>query len=726
MRIRWKLLVLLLAIALLPLAFVAGTMNRATRSLGEKIGRQARDVLTRRAEHELRMLVAGQADALGRQGKIIELVLQLQARAVQEGLARPASPDRKTYFLEDFRKPENLPFKLTTSPRYFRLDERWEKQFDPISLEEQAFGTAPGVSREAVMDDARRLADLAPTYRSLYDKYSDLVFWQYTALEDGLYSTYPGHGRYPSDYDPRRREWYQRAKAESDLIWIPPYIDAATGRTVMTAAMPILGPDGRFIGATALDMVVKELIETTRLPVFGSPAACLVALVPRHEAELPTRLRDLNVKDHRPDELGLLVFIQPSNAKALSPQAGGPRVWLESSDRLVFLDMVRDMQAGRSGVRQMSYKGQPSIWAYGPVWGNATFMVVVAAYDDVVAEAEEAEQTILGMTYDQLKIRAAIALSAVLVVTLIAFVGSRTVTRPIRRLTEAAARITRGDLDAQVDVRTRDEIGELGRRFNEMVPALRDRMRLRQSLSLAMEVQQHLLPSAPPCVPGLEVAGTSIYCDETGGVYFDFLDLSEIAPGELGIAVGDVSGHGIAAALLMATARAVLRSSVDRPGTLADLMRKMNRHLTHDTPRGRFMTLFYLVADGRRHSIRWANAGHDPAIFYDPATDTFEELQDGGLPLGVIADGEYEESRRDDLKAGQVLVIGTDGIWEMTNAERKMFGKDALREIIRRRAADSAADIMKAVTDALADFRKGSAQQDDVTLVVVKITPSAA
>ena len=276
----------------------------------------------------------------------------------------------------------------------------------------------------------------------------------------------------------------------------------------------------------------------TRLPAFGAPAAYLVNLVPRAETALPNRLRDINVKSYKPEELGLLAFAQPENAKALSPEAGGSRFWLDSDDRSVFREMIRDMQAGRSGTRQMSFDGHPSIWAYGSIWRETSFSVVVAPYDEVVAEAIQSEQTILGMTYTQLKVSAAIVGCVILLVVLVAFVGSRSVTDPIRRLTEAAGRIADGDLDVQVDVPTHDEIGELGRRFNEMVPGLKDRLRLRQSLSLAMEVQQNLLPSAAPQVPGLDVAGTSIYCDETGGDYYDFLDLSEIAPGELGIAVG--------------------------------------------------------------------------------------------------------------------------------------------------------------------------------------------
>jgi len=173
----------------------------------------------------------------------------------------------------------------------------------------------------------------------------------------------------------------------------------------------------------------------------------------------------------------------------------------------------------------------------------------------------------------------------------------------------------------------------------------------------------------------------------------------------------------------MTTARALLRSRIDQPGTLADLMRSINRHLTADTSSGRFMTLLYTVIDARTRGLRWANAGHDPALIYDPAADRFMELEGGSLPLGIDFQVDYQEYRWDQLKCGQIIVIGTDGIWETHNPQHKAFGKDALREVIRRHAAGSAADIVRAITTSLAEFRQDHPQEDDVTLVVIKIAP---
>jgi sigma-B regulation protein RsbU (phosphoserine phosphatase) len=266
-----------------------------------------------------------------------------------------------------------------------------------------------------------------------------------------------------------------------------------------------------------------------------------------------------------------------------------------------------------------------------------------------------------------------------------------------------------------------------------MIADLRDRTRLRHSLNLAMEVQQRLLPARPPSVRGLDVAGHSTYCDETGGDYYDFLviDQPTCDADRLLIALGDVMGHGIAAALVMAGARAVLRDRAGNAGTLADLMSRLNALLAADLGGTRFMTMHLAVVDAAAGTYRFASAGHDPAIIYDPATGEFTEIDAGDLPLGVMDDTQYEEHSFGPLRPGHVILVGTDGIWEMPSDGGEMFGKDRLRDAIRGSAGGSAADVVRAVLDAVGKFRGDCQPVDDVTFVVVKrvavaSTPSGA
>ena len=246
----------------------------------------------------------------------------------------------------------------------------------------------------------------------------------------------------------------------------------------------------------------------------------------------------------------------------------------------------------------------------------------------------------------------------------------------------------------------------------------------KKALELAGEVQRGLLPDRPPSVPGVELAGRNVPCDEVGGDYFDFLWDESDGNKRLSIVVGDITGHGVDAALLMSSARAFLRMRASQTGAPIEVVTAMNQHLTTDLAEsGRFMTMFYLALDRQSGQLEWIRAGHDPALIYDPEKDSFEELMGPGLALGVVEDFEYEPQYWNGLQSGQVIVIGTDGIWESCNPSGEMFGRARLMEIVRKMAARDAHTILEKVFQEHADFSEGLKSDDDLTLVIVKIQP---
>jgi len=250
----------------------------------------------------------------------------------------------------------------------------------------------------------------------------------------------------------------------------------------------------------------------------------------------------------------------------------------------------------------------------------------------------------------------------------------------------------------------------------------REHRKVRQSLSLAMEVQQNLLPRSNPSVKGLDIAGKSVYCDETGGDYYDFIDPEIPAADAVRIVVGDVSDHGIPSALLMATARAIIRQRSERTGSIAEIVTDTNRQLAADVEdSGRFMTLFYAEIDRQRNLMHWLNAGHEPAIIYDPDSDSFEELHGGGnLPLGISEDSQFRDAQN-VIAPGQIIVIATDGIRDAQNRYGDMYGKEAFQKVIRQNAAAGATAILKAVFTAVDLFQYGNKMEDDMTLMVIKV-----
>jgi sigma-B regulation protein RsbU (phosphoserine phosphatase) len=305
------------------------------------------------------------------------------------------------------------------------------------------------------------------------------------------------------------------------------------------------------------------------------------------------------------------------------------------------------------------------------------------------------------------------------ILLLIRLVTGRTVSS-IKDVSSAAESIAQGDYSAFLPVKTVDEVGQLRQNFTTMVSQLQERMRLKQELNLAMEVQQSLLPQRAPQIEGFDIAGKSIYCDETGGDYYDFIEFPEL--GLMGVAVGDVAGHGIAPALLMTTVRAFLRSRVfTKPEDLADAITDVNRLLCIDTAEtGNFMTLFFMLIDSGNGKVRWVRAGHEPAVVYDPSTDSLSELHGDGIALGVDETWSFQENRQELWSDSQIVLIGTDGIWESENPQGEGFGKKRLREIIREQKNKSSEAIVQAITEALAIHRDTAPQQDDVTMVVIK------
>ena len=293
---------------------------------------------------------------------------------------------------------------------------------------------------------------------------------------------------------------------------------------------------------------------------------------------------------------------------------------------------------------------------------------------------------------------------------------------PVRQMEAAMVKVEAGNFKTRVPTHSNDELGALADHFNQMTVGLQERYRLRRSLDLAKEVQQNLLPKYDPVVAGLDIAGKSIYCDETGGDYLDYLDSNDLGEQKFAVLVGDVSGHGIPSALLMATARASIRQRATRSGSIAEVVSDVNRQLTRDVEEtGRFMTLFYLLIDQADRSLQWVRAGHDPALCYDPATDRFDELRGTGIALGVDDAWPYIAYQKSGLKKGQIILLGTDGIWETRNPAGNMFGKDPLHKIIRQQSGATAGEIVAAVIAELDNFRQHGQPADDITLVVIKI-----
>jgi phosphoserine phosphatase RsbU/P len=302
------------------------------------------------------------------------------------------------------------------------------------------------------------------------------------------------------------------------------------------------------------------------------------------------------------------------------------------------------------------------------------------------------------------------------------FLVSSNLTKPLQEITQVLRKVQNGLFETKVKVTSNDEIGYAGDVINAMTDGLVERDRMKQSLALAQEIQQNLFPSNALKLDGVEVAGKCVYCEETGGDYFDFIPMVGGDCRKEGVVIGDVSGHGISSALLMATVRSALRQRASHPGNAAEIISDVNRQLVQDIEHsGNFVTLFFLVIDTESKEIAWVRAGHDPALLYDHASDSFEEIGGTGIALGVDGRYMYREQRRPRLSKEQIILLGTDGIWEASDPQGKRFGKEAVYAAVRSHRQKSAGEIIDAVLDAQTAFQKGSKIEDDATLVILKV-----
>jgi len=710
MRYRWKLLLLLLVISLVPMIVMRAIGTLSLRRLGSELISQGRESLLLQAENRIRLLLDAYSASLSAVSDGLESVLTVQAVEVERCLAAPVPARTKVFFAEDFRQGRNPPPDLALSAAYFRLLPGDTTEPLPVSFLNQVFEVAPGAKKEAVSADITRLTTMAPFYRRISPGLQGLVLWYYTALANGVSSAYPGHGCIPQRLDLRREPWYETALA--GRRWSDRYVEPETRQIVMAASMPVRRPSGALAGVTALVVPVSRLLEHSSLIENILPGTkCFLA-----------RLE--NTPDGKQLGIRAVALGERDDSRYRSWQMHMEGEWFLSPADDAFQAMATDFQEGKTNFLRLPYAGRDSLWAYGPLRDVKGFLVLITPYDEILAPIAQAEASIQGLIHDLFTATSYSLVAIVVVVVILSLAFARTVTKPLEVLAAGAKRLAAGDFDANVAVSSSGEFGDVARTFNMVGPQLKEHYKVRQALALAMEVQQHLIPAGDPVMEGLDIAGAVIYCDETGGDYYDYLlgEPAESGPDKIAVVVGDVSDHGIPSALLMTTARALLRQRAAMAGSMSEIVSDVNRQLTRDVgDTGRFITLFSCEMTRPVREIRWVRAGHDPAILYDPSRDHFDELAGVGIPLGVSETYRYEEARR-DLSRDQIILIGSDGIWETQDPEGETFGKERVRTIMKEHALRPAREILAALLAKLESFRGSLKPQDDVTCVIIKIT----
>lgn len=247
-----------------------------------------------------------------------------------------------------------------------------------------------------------------------------------------------------------------------------------------------------------------------------------------------------------------------------------------------------------------------------------------------------------------------------------------------------------------------------------------EKERITADLRIARSIQHRMYPKECPRVAGYDMAWVNLSCQETGGDYFDFIPMGEE---DLVAVIGDVSGHGIGAALLMATGRANLRALCSSGRDIREIMPALDALLERDMDVEKFMTLFLGNINYRRHELTYLNAGHDKPIYYRAGTLDVEELSSTGLPLGILgASGTHTEAAPIAVEVGDALLLSTDGVWEGSGLSGERFGRDRLIAAFKGAAGGTASQIIQCIQDEVFRFTRGVESKDDLTMLVIKRT----
>ncbi|MBT3278939.1 MAG: SpoIIE family protein phosphatase, partial [Phycisphaerales bacterium] len=561
--------------------------------------------------------------------------------------------------------------------------------------------TKPSELGKLLRDRLKRVDEIYTEIKTMYD---GAIVRQFTLLRPELRALgeeMPNPDVKPKPDEPTE-EWFGQTLSRGEH-WHTK-IDPETGESRVMAMRVVQNDADKILGLTGIEVNVNEMIKLVTVPAPWRAHTSTILLDPKPclEGKAP---RVLHVQ--RPNETRTL--------------AGEPRFANPAAETKHQAQMIARLKTQTPGVFETHIYGERMLVGYSGWDDDGLVALVALPWDIVAAESLAAAEHIRDRMVTGLHALSIILLVVALAAVLLARRIAKRIAHPIGQLADSARCLADGDFSSRVQIRTRDELEHLGEVFNSIGPRLAEHRDLKRSLEVAREIQQHLLPLSQPRFDTVEIYGMAHYCDETGGDYIDYLPLDDDA-GSIGIACGDITGHGVGAALLMASARAILRSHARHNiHDLPRLFELLNRQLIRDTGDERFLTLLYAVLEPATREISVVSGGHETLLWVHAATGEVEEIESTGPLLGVIEGITHTAAGPFTLAPGDVMLISSDGLREAANPEGEMFNTtrtiDALKAAANEPTAEAIHDHILAT---LRRFCHEAPFLDDVALIVLK------
>ncbi len=663
----------------------------STTSLGASAVSDSTNALTKQAEEQLLFLVIDQAAISNAMFDKVESEVALTADYATSLWKNPAQyPGGRTYFFTD--RPETI-------------------YAASVSL------LPPGAVADYVSADLKLLSNLdavlIPVLKG--DRNLSQVF---VSTESGVTQLYPWTGDMPPTFDPRKREWYTRAKQLNSLGWTNTMIDAANGNPMITCSKPIYNANHQFVGVAAADVTIETINQKVISTQVGNNGYAFLI-----------------------DGKGMVVahpHMQITGRKWDGAFESGS---LLESKNTELAAIAREMVSGNTGVGRCSVDGGDKFIAYSPIQRTGWSIGIAMPIDEIVAPVEATRARITSATADfsaktssQIEgmLAALVVTSAglIIIVAGIAYLLARRITRPIVTLSQGVRVIGSGNLDQHLDVHTGDEIEDLAAAFNKMTDDLKEyihdlqettsiKERIESELRVATDIQASMLPRLFPPFPNrkeFDLYATMVPAREVGGDFYDFFFVS---PTRLCIIIGDVCGKGIPAALFMAICKTLLRTEALHTSDPGEVLFSVNNTLYPDNEASMFFTGLCAMLDTDTGEIIIANGGHNPPLLC-PSGREFDYIQlPRGLVVGAMPDTRYA-SQTYNLKPHDTLVMYTDGVTEAMDHYSRLYSEPRLLGCLNTLRDKSVADIIHGIKADLDIFVQGTPQSDDITMVVLE------
>ncbi|MFQ5650682.1 MAG: SpoIIE family protein phosphatase [bacterium] len=356
---------------------------------------------------------------------------------------------------------------------------------------------------------------------------------------------------------------------------------------------------------------------------------------------------------------------------------------------------------GRQGEKKIGYYKYFAPWKW---------VILATGYEkDVFSSRDQLRETLIQL------VGIVMLLDIVLIYLII-----RQMFKPVQRLTESTQEVARGNWDISIEHRANDEIGVLAQSFNSMVQSLRENARIWHEFNVARDMQSHMLPDTHPRIDGLRISAKSIPTKEVGGDFYDFLQIEE---GKLGIVVGDVSGHGVSAAMVMTAAMSAMRFAAEEKRRTDEVLTMVNARLHKDIQNHMFVALFYGIFDPVNHTMRYTNAGQTlPFLLRDGEIRFLPQAEKSDrFPLGIVQATTYEQLVL-KLKPGDKLIFYTDGIVDAMNGSDESYGFHRFSASIRGNSNFAPDEMVDNLIHAMHAYCGETNVHDDVTLVILELT----